>query len=47
MNKLVQQVNPEFYTQEALAAGQRAAARAGMAAMNLPGAKPETEEGGN
>jgi NADH-quinone oxidoreductase subunit M len=45
--KLVQQVNPEFYRQEALEAGQRAAAKAGMAAMGLPGAKPESEEGGN
>jgi NADH-quinone oxidoreductase subunit M len=45
--KLVQQVNPGFYQQEALEAGQRAAAKAGMAARSLPGAKPESEEGGN
>jgi NADH-quinone oxidoreductase subunit M len=45
--KLVRQVNPDFYKQEALEAGQRAAAKAGMAAMGLPGAAPESEEGGN
>jgi len=49
--KLVQQVNPRFYEDEAqaqaLAAVQRAAAKSGMAAMALPGAKPESEEGGN
>jgi len=49
--KLVQQVNPGFYEAEArmqaMADGQKAAARAGMAAMSLPGAKQETEEGGN
>jgi NADH-quinone oxidoreductase subunit M len=39
--KLVRQVNPEFYKQEALAEGQHAAAKAGMAAMGLPA------EGGN
>jgi NADH-quinone oxidoreductase subunit M len=49
--KLVQQVNPGFYEAEAkmqaMADGQKAAAQAGMAAMSLPGAKSESEEGGN
>jgi NADH-quinone oxidoreductase subunit M len=49
--KLVQQVNPAFYEAEdrmqAMADGQKAAAQAGMAAMSLPGAKSESEEGGN
>jgi len=43
--KLVQQVNPDFYKQEALADGQRAAAKAGMAAMSVPGAVAGTAEG--
>jgi NADH-quinone oxidoreductase subunit M len=49
--KLVQQVNPGFYEAEAkmqaMADGQKAAAQVGMAAMSLPGAKSESEEGGN
>jgi NADH-quinone oxidoreductase subunit M len=45
--KLVQQVNPDFYKQEALEAGQRAAAKAGMAAMAAPGGAEAPAEGGN
>jgi len=46
--RLVEQVNPAFFRQEALEAGQRAAAKAGMAAMSLPGgAQAEPAEGGN
>jgi NADH-quinone oxidoreductase subunit M len=46
VKKLVQQVNPGFYTAEALEAGQRAAAKAGMAAMGGVGL-PASEQGGN
>jgi len=36
VHKLVTQVNPDFYRQEALTAAQRMAAKAGMAAMAAP-----------
>jgi len=45
VKKLVQQVNPDFYTQESLAEGQRVAAQIGAKAMNTPG--PSSQEGGN
>ena len=47
--KLVTQVNPGFYKQEALEAAQRKAAKRGMAAMAAPEAKPspiEASQGG-
>jgi NADH-quinone oxidoreductase subunit M len=44
--KLVQQVNPAFFAQEALEASQRDAARIGMAGMAAPAhAAPEAHEG--
>jgi hypothetical protein len=43
VTKLVQQVNPDFFKQESLTAGQQAAAKTGMAAMAAPGG---TEGGG-
>jgi len=45
VKKLVQQVNPDFYTQESLAEGQRVAAQVGAKAMNAPG--QTSQEGGN
>jgi len=45
VKKLVQQVNPDFYTQESLAEGQRVAAQIGAKAMNAPG--QTSQEGGN
>jgi len=45
VKKLVQQVNPDFYTQESLAEGQRVAARIGAKAMNAAG--QTSQEGGN
>jgi len=47
VKKLVQQVNPDFYKGEALEAGQRAAAKAGMAAMPGLSQTPGSEQGGN
>jgi len=47
VEKLVTQVNPDFYKPQSLTAGQQAAAKAGMAAMPAPGgAEGATKEGG-
>jgi NADH-quinone oxidoreductase subunit M len=47
VERLVTQVNPDFYKAQSLTAGQQAAARSGMAAMAAPGgAEGTTKEGG-
>jgi NADH-quinone oxidoreductase subunit M len=45
VQKLVTQVNPDFYKQESLASAQQAAAKVGMAAMPAPG-EAATQGGG-
>ncbi len=46
VQKLVTQVNPDFYKQDALAVAQQSAAKSGMAAMAAPGGGAGTQSGG-
>jgi len=46
VEKLVTQVNPDFFRGQSLTAGQQAAAKSGMAAMAAPGGAEGTQGGG-